>query len=138
MAEIPSGVGFGELSIIEGKTRAATIQCAEDENILATLHKDDYEVVKQMEVKKLDEIIDFLKSFSFFKHLSRRYLSKIRFYLKENKFKMGNTVYRDGEHPKGIHLIRSGEFQIMKVLSPNRDPSHDKRFGYKLIKSKPK
>ncbi|CAI2376116.1 unnamed protein product [Moneuplotes crassus] len=132
VAQLPPGVGFGELALIsKNSKRAATIRAATDCNF-AVLEKQDYQqIYGKYEEKILNQKIDFLKSIPIFKHATRDSMKKLTPFLLEKEYKKGQFVFKEGDkidntdehNPTSpsytakhknmdIFLIRQGEFEI--------------------------
>jgi CRP-like cAMP-binding protein len=73
------GKSFGDLALIGSKPRMASIRTIEDTHF-AVLSRDDFErSLGQIERKKLNEKISFLRSLPFFQLLTKTSLSKLTY-----------------------------------------------------------
>ena len=73
------GKSFGDLALIGSKPRMASIRTIEDTHF-AVLSRDDFErSLGQIERKKLNEKIAFLRSLPFFQLLTKTSLSKLTY-----------------------------------------------------------
>jgi len=61
-------------------------------------------------------MLDFLMRFTICEGINKPTLSQLTFFLKERQYKRGYQVYREGEKASGIYFIKSGEFEITKVM----------------------
>ena len=83
IATLGKGNSFGDLALTSSKPRMASIRCVEETHF-AVLSKDDFSLVLgQIEKKKLNEKIQFLKSIPFFSQLTKTSLSKLTYQFKE-------------------------------------------------------
>lgn len=128
VAQLPAGVSFGELAILEPqlKPRAATIHCKEDCH-LAVLDKKPYQdILGNIEKKKLDDQIDFLLSLDIFKDVgwSRHAMKPIVKLFTIETFPKGHFFYKEGQQSETIMAIKTGEIRFTKqiVIKP-REPS---------------
>jgi hypothetical protein len=61
IARLEGAGSFGELALIDGKPRMATIKCTERTHFL-TIHHEDYEKAKErIKLAKRDEKVNFMK-----------------------------------------------------------------------------
>jgi len=80
---------------------------------LATMTKESYsQILKQIETKALNEVIDFFRSLPLFNHWTRRGLSKLQFFFQKKIYKRGNIIYRSGETPTHVYLVKNGQFEV--------------------------
>ena len=64
--------------------------------------------------RKLLEKTDFLQSFRIFSHLTLQTLQKLTYYMEELTYGFNKTVYKEGDEPDGVYLIKEGEFEMTK------------------------
>jgi CRP-like cAMP-binding protein len=83
LATLGAGKSFGDLALIGSKPRMASIRCVEDTHF-AVLSKQDYNLILgQIEKKKLNEKIQFLRSSPFFSQLTKTSISKLTYQFRE-------------------------------------------------------
>lgn len=74
-----TGKSFGDLALIGSKPRMASIRCLEDTHF-AVLSKSSFNlVIGQIERKKLNEKVQFLRSLPFFSQLTKTSVGKITY-----------------------------------------------------------
>lgn len=102
---------FGEQALINTQPRAATVKCVK-ETYLGVLNKRDYmDTLQQLQVKKQNEKIEFMKQCPYFKNMSRVALSKNQYYWKEKAFYKGQVLYRQGSRADRVFIIMQGDFE---------------------------
>jgi hypothetical protein len=118
VAILSAGHSFGELALISHKPRSATIKCI-TQCKFAVLSKKWYEKIFLMrEKKKLIEKTSYLKDISFLKDVTKTKLSKITYFFKEREYIRGQTVYSEGELGQCVFIVKEGEFELQKMVSP--------------------
>lgn len=99
---------------MNSKPRAATIYWRE-ECYFATLNRDDYQKnIGKAQKKKIEEKTTFLQSFRIFSHFTLQTLQKLTYYIEEIKFNLGQIIYKQGDEPDGVYLVKEGEFEMTK------------------------
>ena len=115
---------FGELALIISKPRSATVTCKADSKLIY-LNKHEYKkILGHAESKKLLEMTEFFKKFSFLSHLSVQALSKLIYSFLVRTYSNGSYIFRSDDKAEGIFLILEGDFQISQNLP--KDGSKDK------------
>lgn len=111
------GKAFGELALINNKPRQATIRCVTDCHF-AVISKNVYErILKKIEVKNQNKLVDFFQHLPFFDGWSRTALAKLKYVFGHRELLAGQAVVREGAHCDKIYIIRSGEFRVLKNTS---------------------
>lgn len=64
----------------------------------------------------LNEKVQYLKNFCFFKDIPTFQMLQLFHYMKEIKFKKNNIIYSEKEKVKYVYFIREGEVDISKNI----------------------
>lgn len=118
MGILNPGDAFGEAAIINDKPRYFSVIANENVTV-ATLHKTDYFKLEGNQEKQISEKVEFLRTIDAFKTWSRVSLYNLSFYFKELKYIRGTVVYKEGDIPNVIYLIKEGEFKFTQRFSIN-------------------
>lgn len=114
MAKLEEGDSFGELALLYSKPRMATIKCIERSHFVV-LTKDDYNgAIAEIERRKTNEKINFIKMLPVFAKLSRTQLTRYTYNLKDVQIIKDSFLYKEGDLADKVFIIREGEFQILK------------------------
>lgn len=74
MAELNKGKSFGELALIYGEPRSATIVAIEPSDLIV-LDKYTYDkIIKGLQLDQIDSITEFFEFFPLFHDLDRKYV----------------------------------------------------------------
>jgi CRP-like cAMP-binding protein len=112
VAILEAGSVFGELSIISGQPRVASVQCKEL-TYCAVLSRQDFQLLLgSYEQQKLKEKVDILGSLPLFRGWTLSYLKKQHFYFKEATYHRSQTVYSQGKPAVNLYIIKEGEFKV--------------------------
>ncbi|CDW81320.1 UNKNOWN [Stylonychia lemnae] len=110
------GNSFGELALMYGKNRSATIETAEDTHFV-TLEKKDYKkVLMEADEKKMTEELKYIRQFAILGQMTRITLHKLYLEINIMKFKRGQLVYKEGDPMTHMYLIKIGDFEQSKIL----------------------
>ena len=102
------GDSFGELALLKGEPRNATVITLEPTDLIV-LGKNDYEKTMKVHVaEQLKKKIAALQEIPLLKGLNKIELTKMTYYLQEKTFAAGSTVTEQGGAPKGIYFILEG------------------------------
>ena len=116
ISNMDEGVGFGELALINDSFRNATIYTLSD-TWFATLSKADFKDIMGIVYKqKIAEITKFLRHFIIFNTLTTQDNEKLSVLIKQEEFKIGHNLIKEGDFIHQIFLVHSGEYEITKTL----------------------
>lgn len=123
IAWLEGGASFGELALVDGKPRAATIKCVQKTHFL-TISIDDYDKAqKQIKRNELDKKMDIMKKeVPLFKSAqpTPTILKKLAGVFTNHECTRNCLLIKEGEPASKVYLIVEGEFQISwKVYSKN-------------------
>ena len=103
--------------MINNKPRLATVTCLTDCHY-AVISKNVYErILKKIEVKNQNKLVDFFQHLPFFQNWSRTALAKLKYIFQPREFISGQTVVHEGDKCDKIILIKTGEFDVTKSRS---------------------
>jgi CRP-like cAMP-binding protein len=114
---VRNGCQFGELALIESKTRSATI-IANEFTECAVLDKAPFNrILKNYEKEKMDRQISDMRKFLIFNSVYRHDRIKT-IYEKMNKIKLikGQKLVKEGDAFDRIYVVKEGELRISKRL----------------------
>jgi CRP-like cAMP-binding protein len=111
IAILASGQSFGEMALINDHERYFSVKCLEP-TILGVLHKNDYHTLANIHQKMINEKIEFLRGMEAFKNWSKLAVQKLSYFFKTQKYRKANIVYKEGDPPSDIFIIKEGEFMF--------------------------
>jgi cAMP-dependent protein kinase regulator len=135
--------GFGELSLMYGKPRAASVIALEDGLLWAL----DRRVFKRVVLRPRDmrrDVIRILKKVELFKCLNVTQLQRLTDLLNERSFLQGEHIITQGEEGTSFYIIVSGtcDCSINQVEGPPKIVMQLKEYDYfgerALLESKPR
>ena len=110
--QLSEGASFGELGLLVGEKRSATVTCKQH-TTLAVLEKSDFDsILKDYQAKLLNDKISFLRSVPAFASWSFSAMSKCSYYFYERTYYKGDVVYREEDVPMEMYVIKEGEFKV--------------------------
>lgn len=110
------GSSFGELALTDKKPRAASILAKTDCHF-AILDKFNYNrILSSLLNTQRNELIEFLKTQSCFKHLTKVSLLKLSYCFEEKELKKGDVLYRENDPVGFIYCIREGEVKLSRNI----------------------
>lgn len=137
------GSAFGELALIYGSPRAATIMATDDCKLWRIKRGWYRGVVGQHRQRLHKEKVEFLPKVNVGKKVFKDILEKDQIdtmaqLLKQEYFKAGDTILREGEAGNTFYIIQSGEVSIYKKElgdKPIATLGKEKFFGEKALLS---
>jgi CRP-like cAMP-binding protein len=71
----------------------------------------------QIERKKLNEKIQFLRGLPFFSALTKTSIGKLTYQFKELNLIKNQILYREGDKVDFVYIIKSGQFEVTKTIT---------------------
>lgn len=103
---------FGEEILTDCPFRQHTV-VAKENCVVACLSYADYRrVMMSLKKNQYKEIKRFLKANSLFSNWSMQGLKKVIYHFKLQEFNKNQVVYKQGEVPESVYIIKKGEFLI--------------------------
>ena len=115
------GSTFGELALINDESRKASVQCVTDCEF-AVLMKEQYLAILDRSEKR-HIFMQHFEKVKVLKGLDYLQLKNLYDLSYEQKFKIGNTVYRQGDDSRYVYLIKSGDFEVQRTPMSQDTPS---------------
>lgn len=129
VAVLYAGQSFGEMSLINDRPRYFSVKCLEA-TILAVLHKEDYQIIGKIQEKQINEKIEFIRGIRAFKNWTKIAVQKLSYFFKSQQYKKGNIIYKEGDLPTDVFLIKQGEFIFTQSYSfEAENKSQSESFG---------
>ena len=110
------GTSFGELALIKGKERSASVQAREKSSFLVMNQKDFIKILGAVSEKKLANVVKFLQRVQYFQAWSKSALTKIAYYFEPIKYKKNQIIYKESDSADGLYFIKDGEVVIEKRI----------------------
>jgi cAMP-dependent protein kinase regulator len=115
VATIPAGGTFGELALMYGAPRNATVVSASDDCTLWALDRVTFRRILMGEAFRKRKLYEgFLKEVELLKDLDDYERSKIADALESVSFGPGETIIKEGEAGDAFYLLESGEAEAYK------------------------
>ena len=118
------GNSFGELALLTGKPRAATVVCLEACEFAVLDKRFFNKIMNSSQIRELEEKLEFLQKIPFFKPIQQRRLNHLVFYLKKLTFYKGNFLYKEGDLANGFFIVKNGLLRVSKNSEIGRKPSN--------------
>jgi len=110
---LKDGQIFGELGLLRGKTRSATVICKDDCHFAVMLAEDYRNIIAVVERKKIYNKFEFFKKF-LVKGIAYDNLAKMAYAFEKKKFGRNESVFKEGDSGNEVFLIKKGEIQVKK------------------------
>lgn len=116
VAQLTTGMSFGELALIKDQARAASILCNTNCHF-AVLCKEDYmNIIGKIQARKLDDFIEFLHNIPMLKNWTKKNLEVLTYHFKTVSYKRKQVVFQCNSTPQFVYIVKNGEFEIMKKV----------------------
>mmetsp|Transcript_27408 Transcript_27408/g.49338 ORF Transcript_27408/g.49338 Transcript_27408/m.49338 type:complete len:300 (-) Transcript_27408:626-1525(-) len=130
VATLTEGGHFGELSLLRGLARTATVECKKD-SFLGVLHIRDFRVsLGIFEERKLNYKIDFLQSLPVFRQWTKTAISKMTYFLQTHTCGFGSILYRERHDSDAVYIVEEGEFRLTQQAVIKQKSSQPISFLY--------
>ena len=114
VAELNKGKGFGELALIYGEARSATIIAVEPSDLIVLDKKMYDKVIKGLQMDQIDNITEFFEFFPLFHDLEKKDLLKIATKVIYKTLPTNTIIIREGDYSKSIYFIKTGKVKLLK------------------------
>lgn len=108
---LKDGISFGELGLLRGKLRSATVICKEDCHVGVLMAEDYKNILAVIERKKIYNKFEFFKQF-LVKGIAYDNLAKLAYAFEKKKFGRNEYVFKEGDSANEVFLIKRGEIQV--------------------------
>lgn len=119
IARLEGAGSFGELALIDGKPRFATIKCTERTHFL-TIHCDDFEKAREkIRLNERDEKVNFMKQqvpLFIQSRPPRTTLNRLASDFEYLKVTKDCVLTREGDLARKVFIVKEGEFMITKKI----------------------
>ena len=88
--------------------------------------------LKVIEEKKINEIIDFLRNLPLFSTWTSTALLKLKYQLVQKSYIRNAIIYKEGDLPKRVYIVKNGEFQETCKISIGEILAEESSFLPKL------
>jgi CRP-like cAMP-binding protein/thioredoxin reductase/Fe-S-cluster-containing hydrogenase component 2 len=121
---IPQGNFFGEMGLISGRRRSATVKAGADCILLETPRKQMIKLISSVrEVKKLIDrcFIQRALETTFFPEADREDLSELTDKVKQQIVKKGQVIFKEGDAADNLYFVRKGSVKISRKDKQGED-----------------
>lgn len=126
---ISDGGSFGELALIYGQLRAATVKAKSDVKLWA-IDRDTYRrILMGSTIRKRDMYQEFLSKVSILESLDKWERLTVADSLEPVQFEDGQKIVVQGEHGEDFFIIIEGNAAVYQQRSDNEDPVEVGRLG---------
>lgn len=116
IARLEAGGSFGELALIDGKPRMATIKCLKRCHFLVLSKKEFLKSLEDIKQKKKAALVNWIKNIPLFTKLTRTYLGKLSDNTKEIKITKDFLLFKEGDTADRVYIVRDGEYVVTKKI----------------------
>ena len=115
IARLEGGGSCGELCLIDGKPRMATVKCLKRTHFLI-LNKELYNAaLNELNFKNQKEKINFLKeTIPVFNKMHRAFIGKFADRLEQKTCVKDQILYKEGDTIDYVYIVRKGEFVVTR------------------------
>lgn len=122
ISRLGAGASFGELSLLYGQPRAATIVSLTP-TILAILSQSDFSrVLKASLSAALNEKVNFLHSLDTFVRWRQPQLIRLSYYCHPVKVCKNHVLYREGDPADTVYMVITGELTFTRLIKGQQVP----------------
>jgi signal-transduction protein with cAMP-binding, CBS, and nucleotidyltransferase domain len=120
---LKAGAAFGELGLLRGIPRTATVVCRDDA-VLAVLSKEDFDhIVSSSEESRLAQVVDFLKKVPIFQAMTKAALYKLSYSFSSRTCRLDECIFKEMSVPSFVYIIAEGDFKLVKSAPEQAKPA---------------
>ncbi len=112
IGDLKAGQTFGELSLIYGTPKTATIISVTNSSLIKIDKVNFDSFVKDIFENQLKDQIDFMKICPIFHRISKEILVKLAITTDRRKFMTGQTILKIGSRVESLFIIRRGSVKV--------------------------
>ena len=117
ICDLKEGDSFGELSLIYGAPRAATIRTIEPTDLIV-ISKEVYDrVIKRFQVDQIDYIFDFYSNLVVFQKVPKDVIIGLATKTQVIKVKSHDIFIREGDEISLIYFLYTGKWSVVKTIT---------------------
>lgn len=116
IARLEAGGSFGELALIDGKPRMATIKCLKRCHFLVLSKKEYIKSLEEIKNKKKGVLVNYMRTIPLFSKLTRTYLNKLSDNTKKLKITKDYVLFKEGDTADRVYIVRDGEYVVTKKI----------------------
>jgi CRP-like cAMP-binding protein len=122
ISRLGAGSSFGELSLLYGQPRAATIVSLTPTILAILSHSDFSRVLKASLSAALNDKVNFLHSLDAFAHWRQPQLIRLSYYCHLVKICRNHVLYREGDPADSVFMIIDGELTFTRLIKGQQVP----------------
>ncbi|XP_066478024.1 cyclic nucleotide-binding domain-containing protein 2 [Tiliqua scincoides] len=136
---IHKGASFGEVALLKGTRRNATIVCMEETELLVVDKVDffNYELDKEL-YREFRNRYEYLRTIDLFETMPDATLEKLAHFCKIERFQYGQVITNDITESTTVIFITKGVCEILRLVDLTTCPSYHKWLSKQLGFPKPK
>lgn len=119
---LSEGQFFGEMSLLSGRRRSATIRAGKNCSLIETPRRLMNKLINSVEsVKRLTDEAFIVRTLQtrFAKSSKLNDLQKVAATAKLNNYKAGEEIFHEGDEADSLHVIRRGSVTISRIIGGN-------------------
>ncbi|KRX07392.1 Cyclic nucleotide-binding protein [Pseudocohnilembus persalinus] len=106
------GESFGEIALMTNCNRTATMVCQTRVDVMTLSREVFNSIMGDYKENILNQKIQYLRQFNFFKTAPTYQLLQLLHYLKKQKYTKNNFVFKEQDKVKDLYFIKNGEVEL--------------------------
>ena len=118
LGEFSEGFAFGELALLKGTKRNATVKAKEKSELVSINKKDYIKIIKDLEQTRLEtDIHDFKQHYPLFRRWTFNQLIRMFNCFVNETVYHNSYLYKQNEHSEYIYFVTKGKFEVYSLVS---------------------
>ncbi|KAI9152535.1 hypothetical protein H9P43_009327 [Blastocladiella emersonii ATCC 22665] len=127
--DLSSGDSFGELALLKGTKRTASVKCTTRTEFFR-IDKDDFlDVLKNTAEEDIQSKLEFFQAIPFLSDISPANLNRLAELCSKRKLPTNSVIVRERESLNAICMIRSGSVRILRIVPFRKVPRSNARYS---------
>ena len=118
LGEFSEGFAFGELALLKGTKRNATVRAIEKSELVSINKKDYIKIIKDLEQARIEtDIRDFKHHYPLFRNWTFNQLIRMFNCFVNETVYHNSYLYKQNEHSEYIYFVTKGRFEVYSLVS---------------------
>ncbi|KAJ3368045.1 Cyclic nucleotide-binding domain-containing protein 2 [Allomyces arbusculus] len=129
LSDLGAGDSFGELALLKGTKRTASVMCTRRSEFFR-IDKDDFlDVLKETAEEDIQTKLDFFRTVPFLAGLPLANMTRLAELTSRRELPTNTTIVKEREPLNSVFLIRKGSVRVVRIVPFNKVPRAQRRYS---------
>ncbi|KNE68662.1 hypothetical protein AMAG_12830 [Allomyces macrogynus ATCC 38327] len=129
LSDLGAGDSFGELALLKGTKRTASVMCTRRSEFFR-IDKDDFlDVLKETAEEDIQTKLDFFRTVPFLAGLPLANMTRLAELTSRRELPTNTTIVKEREPLNSVFLIRKGSVRVVRIVPFKKVPRAQRRYS---------